>query len=149
MGAVRLNFVRFRTLPSCKKRIRSILRKEPERQHGAHLDPFSSNPVISSCTKLVKIPSVCPSLQPAQCGNHLTGKEGTRGEDGEAAEARERNRGAAARFSSPFLFYLPRWDTTEWWLAAVCYAVERKIVRPCTMSSICMDMHKRLPCHVL
>lgn len=36
VGAVRLNFVRFRTLPSCKKRIRSILRKEPERRHGAH-----------------------------------------------------------------------------------------------------------------
>lgn len=31
--------------------------------------------VISSCTKLVKIPPVCPSLQPAQCGNHLMARE--------------------------------------------------------------------------
>lgn len=34
-------------------------------------------------------------------------------------------------------------------LSAVCCAVERKIVRPCTMSSICMDAHKRLPRRML
>lgn len=54
--------------------------------------PPATHPVISSCTKLVKIPPVCPSLQPAQCGNHLTRwkarageREGRREQGGENA----------------------------------------------------------------
>jgi len=82
-----------RTLSSREERARSVLWKEFERRHGAPTclpaSPPSPDPVISSCTKLVKIPPVCPSLQPAQCGNHLTGRKAER----ERERERERKEG--------------------------------------------------------
>lgn len=80
---------------TCKKK--NVLRKERRRDaltdatHPPARHPLPT-PVISSCTKLVKIPPVCPSLQPAQCGNHLTGwtARGLKEQGGEY-------RGAAAR----------------------------------------------------
>jgi len=94
---VRLNFVR---LSPYKERTRSILWKQSGATAPRHPPPFHllvhPNPVISSCTKLVKIPPVCPSLQPAQCGNHLTGKK-------IGAEER-RNREKRSRYSRSILF---------------------------------------------
>jgi len=102
---VRLNFVRFRTLPSCKKRIRSILRKEPERRHGAHLPPHPPSrhspptPLYQVAQNSLKFRR---SVRPYSRHNAEIIWRGKRvqGAEWERIGVRGRNRGAAARSSS-------------------------------------------------